>query len=148
VASTDVYPIRAGIRTFEKMCDRLDQKAIARVSGPAWAKLKPAFLQISETLLGVSPQAASALATIYVKYLPSTSDKRVFAVVWIKTSKQILVGLSLPNDFDSQLLGEAPKGTKYAGLTKYFTVTVDDDIPTEFLGWAKSAYENRLSTDV
>ena len=129
------------------MVDRLDPRAIRKVSGPAWVKLKPAFLQISESLLEVSPEATSALTTIYVKFSPSTSDYRVFAVAWIKTSKQVIVDMSLPEDFDSPLLGEAPKGTTYAGLTKYFTVTVEDEVPSELPAWAMAAYENLLATE-
>jgi hypothetical protein len=124
-----------------KTMEGLDERAVKRVSGPAWESLKPAFMEISEKLLAVSPDAKSELTTIYVKYKPNAGALQVFAVVWLKTSKKIVIGMSLPNDLESPRLGEGPQGTKYKGLTKYLTVTVDDPVPDELGEWAKIAYE-------
>src|SRR5437016_9197636 len=108
---------------------QLSERAIERVSGPSWQPLKDAFLDISTKLLSVSPEAAGELTTIYVKYQVSASPQsKVYAVVWLKTSKKIVVGMALPEEFDFPNLGPAPAGMKYKGITKYFEIEPGDDI--------------------
>jgi hypothetical protein len=111
----------------------LSQEAIERVSGPAWTTLRPAFLDISEKLLAVAPEAVGSLTTIYVKYQVSAApNANVFAVVWLKTAKNIVVGLSLPDDC---------KSPKYRGLTGYFQIKPGMAIPDELPKWAAKAYQ-------
>lgn len=123
------------------MVERLDERAVQKVSGPTWEPLREDFLEISEKLLSVSQDTASQLTTIYVKFCTTSAMNEVYAVVWIKTSKKIVVGLSLPEDVEDARLGPPPKGHTYKGLTKFFTVTHDDPIPGGLLRWAKLAYE-------
>jgi hypothetical protein len=128
------------------MVERLDEKAVQKVSGPTWESLREDFFKISRKLLSVCPVTASQLTTIYVKFCTTTAMNEVYAVVWIKTSKQIVVGMSLPDDVEDARLGPAPKGHTYKGLTKFFTVTHDDPIPDGLLRWAKLAYETASGT--
>lgn len=123
------------------MLSRLDERAVQRISGPAWRPIRGVFLEISDHLLAVSPEAIARLTTIYVKYLPSPSSSGVYAVVWLKTSKRIVVGLALPDDVDAPLLDLPPKGMTYKGLTKYFSLTADDLVPKELPTWAKIAHD-------
>lgn len=121
--------------------ERLSQDAVKRVSGPAWSALKPVFLQISNILLGASGDCYGELTTIYVKYQVSQSPSSpVFAVVWLKNSAQIVLGLALPDSVESPLLGPAPKGMTYKGITKYFTLKPEDPVPSELSTWAGVAY--------
>lgn len=120
--------------------DQLDPRAVERVSGPAWASLKQAFLDISDVLLSVCDDARTELTTIYVKYLPEPNANKVFAVAWLKSSKRIVVGLALPESIESPELGVAPAGMKYQGLTKYFSVSANDVIPAELESWARTAF--------
>jgi hypothetical protein len=123
--------------------DRLSLDAIKRVSGPAWLTLKPLFLDISDVLLKVSTDSRGVLTTIYVKY-QTTSDPSspVFAVAWLKSSTQIVLGLALPDAVESPMLGPAPKGMSYRGITKYLTLKPGDDAPPELCLWAKQAFLN------
>ncbi len=126
--------------------ERLSNVAVERVSGPAWESLRQPFLDMSESLLGVAPESVAVLTTIYVKYqLTDSPSSDVFAVVWLKNSKQLVVGLTLPQEVESPLLGAAPTGMKYKGLTKYLIVKPGDTLPPELSSWAKAAYENALS---
>ena len=121
--------------------ERLSPDAVKRVSGPAWSALKPLFFQISDILLDVNGDCFGELTTIYVKYQVSTiPSSAVFAVVWLKNSAQIVLGLALPDSVDSPLLGPAPKGMTYRGLTKYFTLKAGDSVPSELSTWAGVAY--------
>jgi hypothetical protein len=125
---------------------QLSEQAIRRVSGPAWQPLKKAFLDLSATLLAVSPQAVGQLTTIYVKYqVTSSPQARVFAVAWLKSSKRIVVGLALPEDYESPSLGPVPAGMKYKGLTKYFTILPGEALPSQLPEWAGLAYQGTLS---
>lgn len=124
-----------------EMIERLDEKAVQKVSGPTWESLREDFFTISEKLLSVSPNAASQLTTIYVKFCTTSAMNQVYAVVWIKSSKAIVVGLSLPEDFQDSDLSPPPKGHGYKGLTKYFSVTADEGVPNSVLRWAKLAYQ-------
>jgi hypothetical protein len=124
------------------MIERLDARAIDRVSGPAWEPLRDAFFHIGDILLAVSPETKSELTTIYVKFCTTNAGTEVFAVVWLKSSKEIVVGLALPDDFESPHLAPPPKGTKYKGLTKYFVVHPGEQIPADLHHWANAAYRN------
>lgn len=123
------------------MIERLDERAVQKVSGPTWETRREDFFKMSETLLSVSPDTASQLTTIYVKFCTTSAMNQVYAVVWIKTSKAIVVGLSLPDDFEDERLDSAPKGHSYKGLTKFFTVTTESPVPTPLLRWAQLAYD-------
>lgn len=123
--------------------DRLSQDAIQRVSGPSWEPLKQAFFNISETLLGVSEEAIGVLTTIYVKFqITHSPNSGVYAVVWLKDSKQIVLGLALPEDYESELLGPAPPRSNYKGIARYFTVRPGELVPDELSQWATAAYHN------
>jgi hypothetical protein len=122
------------------MIERLDEKAVARVSGPAWEALRAAFFDASQVLLAVSPEATSELTTIYVKFCVSAAKKDVYAVVWLKNSKQIIIGLSLPEEVESPLLGPPPQGTQYKGLTKYLTIRPGEAVPDAFGDWTRLAF--------
>jgi hypothetical protein len=127
---------------------QLTDKAVERVSGPSWEPLKAAFLDISHKLLDVSPDAVGELTTIYVKYqVNAIPQAKVFAVAWLKTSKQIVVGLALPADYESPELGPAPAGMKYRGITKYFRVEPGGIVPSELPAWARVAYQTTLSSE-
>ena len=126
--------------------ERLSDEAIQRISGPSWEPLKQTFLDMSEVLLDVATESVGVLTTIYVKYqLTGNPSSGVFAVAWLKTSKQLVVGMSLPDNFESPLLGPAPTGTKYKGLTKYFTLKPGDSVPEQLSQWASAAYQHALA---
>jgi hypothetical protein len=123
--------------------ERISQDAIQRVNGPSWAPLRQAFITISEVLLGVSEEAFGVLTTIYVKYqMTNSPNSGVYAVAWLKDSKQIVVGLSLPEDYESELLGPAPPRSNYKGITRYFTVRPGESVPDELCQWATAAFQN------
>ncbi len=124
----------------------LSQRIIAKVSGPAWEPLRGQFMQISRLLLAVSPDADSELMTTYVKFtIKSEANSPVFAALWLKSSKRLIVGLSLPEEYDAQGLGPALPGTVYKGLTKYFVTERGGAVPKGLAEWAVLAYQNVLS---
>lgn len=125
--------------------ERLSNDAVERVSGPAWQSLRQPFLDMSETLLGVSSESVGVLTTIYVKYqLTGSPSSDVFAVAWLKNSRQLVLGLALPLEFESPLLVLAPTGMKYKGITKYLIVKPGDILPSELSNWAKAAYDHAM----
>ncbi|MEI8376611.1 MAG: hypothetical protein WCJ35_27655 [Planctomycetota bacterium] len=74
----------------------LSQHTIAKVSGPAWEQLRGQFMQITRLLLAVSPDASSELVNTYVKFTTNSEPKtRIFAAVWVKSSKRLIVGLAV-----------------------------------------------------
>ncbi|HHH28780.1 MAG TPA: hypothetical protein ENK57_10615 [Polyangiaceae bacterium] len=119
---------------------RLDERAVERVSGPSWQALKPAVLEIGETLLSADKGAKSNLTTIYVKF--ERADGSVYAVMWIKKSTQAVTGLALPEGIEAERLHDAPKGMTYPGLTRYFTVQEGDEVPDDLAEWARIAFAN------
>jgi hypothetical protein len=126
--------------------DRLSHEAVQKVGGPAWEPLRETFFAISRTLLNVNCATAGVLTTIYVKYqTASAASSDVYAVAWLKNSKQIVVGLALPESVESELLGPAPKGMSYRGITKYITLKPGDQIPPELTSWAETAYQSVIA---
>jgi hypothetical protein len=122
------------------MIERLDTRAVEKISGPTWEPLRQVFFEASRMLLAVSPDAKSELTTIYVKFYRSGLGPEVYAVLWLRNSKEIVIGLSLPDTTESCHLGPAPRGTKYKGLTKYLTVQAGETLPGQFEDWARLAF--------
>ena len=124
----------------------LSQHTIAKVSGPAWEPLRGQFMQVVRSLLAVSPDADSELMTTYVKFtVHGDATSPVFAAIWLKSSKRLIVGLALPEEYDATELGPAPPGTIYKGLTKYFVVERGGVVPKDLAEWAGLAYRNAMS---
>ena len=126
----------------------LSQRIIAKVSGPAWESLRGQFMQISRLLLAVSPDADSELMTTYVKFtVHSAPQSPVFAAIWLKSSKRLIVGLALPEEYKAEGLGPSLPGTMYKGLNQYFVVERGGVVPKGLAEWAKTAYQNALSAE-
>ncbi len=124
----------------------LSQRIIAKVSGPAWEQLRGQFVQIARSLLSVSPDADSELITSYVKFkINSNPNSSVYAALWFKNSKRLIVGVALPEDYEAEELGPALPGTMYRRLTKYFVVERGSAVPKGLAEWATTAYQNALS---
>jgi hypothetical protein len=124
----------------------LSQRILAKVSGPAWEQLRGPFLHMARLLLAVSPDADSDLLTTYVKFSTnSDATSPVYAAVWLKNSKRLIVGLALPEQYEADELGPALPGTTYRGLNKYFVVERGSGVPNAFDEWARLAYQNALS---
>ena len=121
---------------------KLDPKAVERISGKSWDGIRDTFTTISEALLNVSPTTTSELTTIYVKYTVNDQvGSAVFAVVWLKSSKKLVVGFSMPTNVDSEHLVGPPSGMKYKGLTKYLIVEPGESVPAEIDEWAGLSYQ-------
>ncbi len=113
------------------------------MSGPSWQPLRAKFLDLSQTLLNVSPDTFAELTTIYVKYLFRQNETPVvYAVAWLKKSAEIVVGLALPEYVTAAVLQPPPPDKKYPRLTKYLTITLADDVPEQLGDWARAAYAN------
>jgi hypothetical protein len=126
----------------------LSQRIIAKVSGPAWEQIRGQFMQIARSLLAVAPDADSELVTNYVKFTVHVAPQsRVFAALWLKSSKRLIVGLALPEDYEADELGPSLPGTMYKGLTKYFVVEQGGVVPKGLAEWAKLAYHNALAVE-
>jgi len=94
----------------------LSQRIITKVSGPAWGQIRGQFMQIARSLLSVSPDADSELITFYVKFkINSNLNSSVYAALWFKNSKRLIVGVALPEDYEAEELGPALPGTIYKG---------------------------------
>ena len=124
----------------------LSQRIIAKVSGPAWEPLRGQFMQVARSLLAAAPDADSELVSAYVKFTISpTLQSPVYAAVWLKSSKRLIVGLALPEKYEAEELGPALPGTMYKGLNKYFIVDRGGVVPKALAEWAKTAYQNASS---
>jgi hypothetical protein len=126
----------------------LSQRIIAKVSGPAWEQLRGPFVQVGQLLMAVSPDAHSDLITTYVKFtINNNPQSPAFAAIWLKSSKRLVAGLALPEEYDSLELGPAPLGMTYKGLTKYFVVERGGVVPKGLAEWAGLAHQNVLAVE-
>ena len=122
----------------------LTQRARDKLNTPQWKSLRDLFVQVSEAILEVSPDAQGDLAGSYVKFTTSPHPtSAAYAVVWLKVSapKRLIVGLALPEDFEAAGLGPPPEPVFYQGLTKFLVIEEGQAVPKELAGWAKRAYE-------
>ena len=124
----------------------LSQRAKEKVAGPAWEDLREAFYTICEALLSVSSDTRGDLTTIYIKFTVNDAPgSQVYAVMWLKSSKRIVVGLALPEEFESDELGSAPAGMTYKGLTKYFIIERGGSVPSCIYDWGQRAFDHVAS---
>jgi hypothetical protein len=103
-------------------------------------------MQMARLLLAAAPDADSELFTTYVKFTINTAPQSpVFAAIWLKSSKRLVVGLALPEEYEAEELGPAPPTMMYKGLTKYFIVERGNAVPKGLAEWAGLAYQNALA---
>jgi hypothetical protein len=128
----------------------LTQRARDKLNTPQWKSLWDLFVQVSEAVLETSPDAQRDLAGSYIKF---TTDPHptsaAYAVVWLKVSapKRLIVGLTLPEDFEAAGLGPPPERIFYKGLTKFLVIEEGQAFPEGLAGWVKQAYEEAVSSD-
>ncbi|MFC1596708.1 hypothetical protein ACFL5Q_02065 [Planctomycetota bacterium] len=128
----------------------LTQRARDKLNTPQWKSLWDLFVQVSEVVLKTSPDAQGDLAGSYIKFTTdSHPTSAAYAVVWLKVSspRRLIVGLTLPEDFEAAGLGPPPEPIFYQGLTKFVVIEEGQAIPRELAGWARRAYEEALSSD-
>jgi len=115
--------------------------------------LNPAYTigdQVGEAILEASADAQGDLAGTYVKFTTGPHPtSAAYAVVWLKVSapKRLIVGLTLPEDFEAAGLGPPPERIFYQGLTKFLVIEEGQAVPEGLAGWARRAYEEALSSD-
>ena len=120
---------------------QLDQRAINKVSGPAWQNMRPTFDVLTDALLSVDATSRGELTTIYVKFTSSETAGRPYAVLWLRKATELTLGLALPDGVESPLLVGAPRGCKYAGLTRYLVLRQGDGIPDSLAEWSRIAHD-------
>lgn len=126
----------------------LTQRAQDKLITPKWKSLWGLFVQVSEAILEISPDAQGDLAGSYIKFnTDSHPTSAAYAVVWLKVSapRRLIVGLALPEDFEAEPLGPPPEPVFYQGLTKFLVIEEGQVIPKELAGWAQKAYQEALS---
>ena len=129
-------------RDSNERWERLDTRASKRINGPSWAGLRGQFGEIHRALLSVSSSARGELTTIYVKYMAEEVGGQPYAVVWLKKSTELVVGLALPEEYEAPKLGPPLPGYRYARLTEFLRITPQDAVPDDFPRWASDAYKH------
>jgi hypothetical protein len=125
----------------------LSQRVYDKLKTNRWNPVRDLLLQVSEILLGVSPDARGDLAGLYVKFSTGPDPtSSVYAVVWPRFGlvQHLVIGFALPDGFDAKGLGPVPKRIVYRGLTKFLVIKQGQAIPRELPQWAKQAYHHRL----
>jgi len=120
---------------------RHDTRIDKKIAGPAWNEIRGQLQDIHEVLLKTSESTASELTTIYVKY--KVRDEPLggtFAVLWVKTPKNVVLGLATPEQIDHKAVTPAPQGMTYKGLTSYLKIEAQKPIPDELSQWAMTAF--------
>lgn len=123
------------------MLDRLDERARTRVSGPTWDRIRPNLERVHSALVAASPDARGTLTTIYIKYTSPETGEQPYAVLWVKKSSELILGLALPEDFEAEALTGPASGIKYKGLTKFVRLTPDSEVPSALSNWIAAAVD-------
>lgn len=133
---------KIGPHSSENHLKAVDPRVTERIAGAAWEGIRQRFSKACSHLLGVSPASTSELTTIYVKFsVTEHPGAEVFAVAWLKSSKNVVIGFALPDDFSDPQLTPAPSGMVYQGLTRYYAINSNSEIPSSFPAWANTAFQ-------
>jgi hypothetical protein len=126
----------------------LTQRTVDKLNTPKWTPLRDLFIKVAKAVLEVSPDVQGDLAGTYVKFTTSQHPtSAAYAVVWLEVSapKRLIIGLTLPENFEAAGLGPPPEPVFYQGLTKFLVIEEGQAIPKGLARWAKRAYEEALS---
>src|SRR5690349_2824932 len=116
--------------------NEIDPRIQERLRGPAWSQVRDTFFDLCDRVLSVAPNTRADLTTIYVKFVISAdATSPVYAVAWLKTAKNVVIGFALPESIQDESLESAPTGMTYKGITKYFRVTADAALPPSISEW-------------
>ena len=127
----------------------LTQRVYDKLIASQWTPFRDLLVRVSEVILGVSPDSQGEWTGNYVKFTTSSDPMSpVYSVVWPKASepRRLIVGLTLPADFQAESLGPPPEPIFYRGLTKFLVIEEGQSIPEELSEWVKRAYEQALSS--
>ena len=122
----------------------LTQRVHDKLSTPRWKSLRELIIQMAEAILEVSPDAQGDWAGSYIKFATGpTPTSSTYAAVWPKVSlpKRLIVGLTLPEDFEGAGLGPSPERIFYQGLTKFLVIEEGQTVPEKLSTWAELAYD-------
>jgi hypothetical protein len=128
----------------------LTQRVYDKLNASQWTLLRDLFLRVSKVILGISSDSQGELTGNYVKFATGSHPMSpVYSVVWPKVSepRRLIVGLTLPEDFQAESLGPPPERILYRGLTKFLVIEDGQAIPEELSEWVKRAYEQTLSSE-
>ena len=121
---------------------QIDPRVIERISGRTWDAIRSTLMDACDKVLHVSADARADLTTIYAKFSVSSGPGAdVYAVVWLKTARNVVFGFALPDGFSNEKLTKAPAGMSYRGLTGYFKLDEGTQLPPDFSEWARLAFD-------
>ena len=126
----------------------LTQRVHDKLNSSQWTLLRDLILRVSEVILEISLDCQGELAGSYVKFATgSDAMSPVYAAVWPKVLKpgRLIIGLTLPEDFQDKSLGPHPERIFYPGLTRFMVIVEGQAIPEKLSEWVKRAYEQALS---
>jgi hypothetical protein len=125
-----------------------DPRIDDRIRSERWDGVRAPFQRMHRHLLSLGECVQAELTTIYVKYTYSADPTAaVFAVIWLRNSKQIDVGLALPEGQVPGALASSVRGLRYPPLNAFFCVSAGDPVPNGFEEWAQAAYRFRVRAD-
>jgi hypothetical protein len=128
----------------------LTQRVHDKLNASQWKVFRDLFMRLSEIILETSPDSQGQLAGNYVKFATGSDPMSpVYSVVWPKVSvpRRLIVGLTLPEDFQAESLGPPPEPILYRGLTKFLVIEDGQAIPEKLSEWVTLAYEHTLSSE-
>lgn len=93
-------------------------------------------------MLDIDLNTRADLTTIYVKFtIADDPSGPVYAVAWIKSAKNVVIGFALPETVNDESLIAAPTGMMYKGITKYYRLLPEVPLPPTLSEWARIAFE-------
>jgi hypothetical protein len=101
--------------------------------------------KIHAAIVAVSPHAVGKLTTIYIKYTTPETGDAPYAVLWVKKSTELTLGLALPENYSAEGLSGSPRTIKYKGLTAFLTITPCSEMSADLGQWIVDAYRHLLS---
>ena len=120
-----------------------NEEVVKKLSGRSWDKSREKLIGLIKELLSVDKSAVVEPSTIYLKFKVRDEPlAAVYAVLWVRSVKNIILGLSTPKKNENEIVMGAPPHMKYTGLTSYIKIDEDVDLPSDLVIWIKNAFEN------
>ena len=118
------------------MVDEIGTRAQEKFFRGKHARLGPVFEALHRSIMGLGPDVAAYMPTVYVGY---TAGRKLFAAIEPSSEGYLDVGVAVPPEIEHERLYSPEKST-WRYLTRHVHVGEESEVDTDLREWIQLAY--------